>query len=627
MKKTMIIGFSLLLQIAAIAEVIPASSLNRQDVVDAIALAQPYDIVQLPAGESTWSTPVSITKNIHIRGMGTNETRLIKISTSTSANLFSFGSSEVRISHIHFRYDGGDTGNGIIGWGNSQRFRIDNNLFQNEGDKSVVGCRGYAVSQGPHSRGVIHHNQFIRCKVHALGELGSTTYSQWSWFNITPELGGPSGIYIENNNFWTSLTTNNCIDSNDGGEYVFRFNYVDGPYVEAHGSQLQNNIPRRGVRRWEIYGNAITGDKAFYQIFIRGGYGVCFSNQMYRISGGASNVSIDSRRAADAHVDGTWLHYDGREPYDPIQGEGTHQGGSGTTLSDPSKNWQNLVNTKGVGYAVWNMRTMNRALIATYTPTTITGYSQGKSLESGSGSSVSWVNGDPYIITYGYKDRDGIGAYKDTALGNNTAFTKQIVQPSYFWDNFRNGAAYPAYPRNQVGSWCLEGRDYINGPMPGYVPYTYPHPHTAYLESGDPPDPDPDPDPPPVPMARIAMAEGSYSVAESIGSVLIYVNRTIHTNNAVSVSYRTLNGTAEAGIDFAASLGTLNFAIDEIQKSIPVTIYDNGTPQSNRAFYVEVYNPVDCELGVNTVSIVTIMDDDVIVRKKPRLRTKLTEPK
>jgi hypothetical protein len=50
----------------------------------------------------------------------------------------------------------------------------------------------------------------------------------------------------------------------------------------------------------------------------------------------------------------------------------------------------------------------------------------------------------------------------------------------YLWDNAAAPGDLVAFnptrdPRG-IGYWLQAGRDYFLGPMPGYVPYAYPHP-------------------------------------------------------------------------------------------------------------------------------------------------------
>ena len=58
----------------------------------------------------------------------------------------------------------------------------------------------------------------------------------------------------------------------------------------------------------------------------------------------------------------------------------------------------------------------------------------------------------------------------------------------------------------------------------------------------------------------LSVAQASYSVMQTSGSVAVKVSRTGGSTGAVSVSYATANGTAVAGTQYTASSGTLNWA-------------------------------------------------------------------
>lgn len=85
------------------------------------------------------------------------------------------------------------------------------------------------------------------------------------------------------------------------------------------------------------------------------------------------------------------------------------------------------------------------------------------------------------------------------------------------------------------------------------------------------------------------------------------------TNNMVRVDYATRDGTAKAGSDYIAILGTLNLYSDENQAVIPVEIIGDNTPEPNETLYLDVFNPVGGSFGAGVVKLAavrTILDDD-----------------
>src|SRR6516225_740825 len=69
---------------------------------------------------------------------------------------------------------------------------------------------------------------------------------------------------------------------------------------------------------------------------------------------------------------------------------------------------------------------------------------------------------------------------------------------------------------------------------------------------------------------------GTYSVAESAGSIPVTVARSGWLATAVSVDYATIDGTATNGLKYTAVSGTLTFAAGETNKTIVVPILNEG---------------------------------------------------
>jgi hypothetical protein len=86
-------------------------------------------------------------------------------------------------------------------------------------------------------------------------------------------------------------------------------------------------------------------------------------------------------------------------------------------------------------------------------------------------------------------------------------------------------------------------------------------------------------------------------------------------NQIISVDYTTRNGTAMAGSDYIAVVGTLNLYPGENQAVIPVEIMGDTTPEPNETFYLDVFNPVGGSFGEGVVKLTavrTILYDDVV---------------
>ena len=78
---------------------------------------------------------------------------------------------------------------------------------------------------------------------------------------------------------------------------------------------------------------------------------------------------------------------------------------------------------------------------------------------------------------------------------------------------------------------------------------------------------------------------------------------------AVTVSYRTVDGTAVEGADYTGVTGTLRFEAGETAKTIEVATVDDGTQESTENFGVKLSNPNGATLS-DDEGTGTITDDD-----------------
>lgn len=81
----------------------------------------------------------------------------------------------------------------------------------------------------------------------------------------------------------------------------------------------------------------------------------------------------------------------------------------------------------------------------------------------------------------------------------------------------------------------------------------------------------------------------------------------------LSVEYRTVDGTAQAGSDYISSRGTLKLYPNETQTVIPIEILGDNVPEPDETFFLEVTNPVGGSFGSGQIKLIamrTIVDDD-----------------
>jgi plastocyanin len=124
---------------------------------------------------------------------------------------------------------------------------------------------------------------------------------------------------------------------------------------------------------------------------------------------------------------------------------------------------------------------------------------------------------------------------------------------------------------------------------------------TIVVEGGAPQDP-----------GNLSFAQATRQIGEGAGSVNLTVNRTAGSDGAVSVSFSTANGSANAGPDYTAKSGSLSWGDgDSGAKTISVNLVDDGDIESNETFTVALQNPTGgAGLVSPSTATVTIIDND-----------------
>lgn len=110
--------------------------------------------------------------------------------------------------------------------------------------------------------------------------------------------------------------------------------------------------------------------------------------------------------------------------------------------------------------------------------------------------------------------------------------------------------------------------------------------------------------------ATIQFSQSAYSFGEGDGQAVVTVTRTGDASAGASVDYLTTDGTASQSKRYIASIGTLNFAAGETQKTISVLLIDNSYADGNGTFRLTLGNPVGATLGSPSITTVTISDND-----------------
>ena len=116
--------------------------------------------------------------------------------------------------------------------------------------------------------------------------------------------------------------------------------------------------------------------------------------------------------------------------------------------------------------------------------------------------------------------------------------------------------------------------------------------------------------------ATFKLQKPAYSVWENAGPLTVTVLRSgVGTNNAASVELFTTNLTAQAGVDYDATIATVNFAPGQLSATVNIGIIDDSVIEPPQTFQVKLRNPSTGNIIVApAVATVSILDDDSIIQ-------------
>ncbi|MBL8271068.1 protein kinase domain-containing protein [Steroidobacter sp.] len=116
---------------------------------------------------------------------------------------------------------------------------------------------------------------------------------------------------------------------------------------------------------------------------------------------------------------------------------------------------------------------------------------------------------------------------------------------------------------------------------------------------------------PAAPMSEISFESSSIVTSESSVAAVFLIKRSQPLTGRVSVSWKTISGTADAGIDFASGAsGTVTFADGQAQRAIYVPLRNDLLKEDDETFYVELVAPKSARLGKVARAQAIIRDDD-----------------
>lgn len=484
--------------------VIYAASGQYADVSNAVAQAQPGNLVLIPPCTNVWSQTLYL-NGVSLRGCGTNQTVILDGVPPTSNNgiLIEMNAGTnglTQLSNFQITCDPTNMGqvyNGVITAAGSPAtpWRIDHMFFNNIASKNI-GVFGSSPS-------VIDHNLFFMTTITIWEGNYGDQYASWA-VPATWGLSSSNELYIEDNYFTNTIgVPRQVCDGCGGARFVLRYNTICNDNSGNHGTETGGDV--RSQRSMEIYENTFnyapwliaTNGPYFAACLIRGGSGIMFSNIA---NGYQSLATFRNFRSTDTFGHGNFGPY---YPYGGANGanawdsnnpavllQGTHTGPNGANyLQVAGANWAtnqwvgctlNDTNTGIFSEVVSNnantMYYIGYGIVHSTVLTFNTGDSFALYQVYATIDQIGRGSGD--LLQYNGYDSQGNEMIINTTTGQ-PSWPHEVVEPWYFWGNSLNGITvntnevYNPYPTLQMG------RDYIcDTPMPGYTPYPYPHPLT-----------------------------------------------------------------------------------------------------------------------------------------------------
>jgi serine/threonine protein kinase len=113
------------------------------------------------------------------------------------------------------------------------------------------------------------------------------------------------------------------------------------------------------------------------------------------------------------------------------------------------------------------------------------------------------------------------------------------------------------------------------------------------------------------PISDISFESSSIVTSETSVAAVFLIKRSQPLSGRVSVSWKAVSGTADAGIDFASDAsGTVTFADGQAQRAIYVPLRNDLLKEHDESFYVDLVAPKSARLGKASRAEAIIRDDD-----------------
>lgn len=117
-------------------------------------------------------------------------------------------------------------------------------------------------------------------------------------------------------------------------------------------------------------------------------------------------------------------------------------------------------------------------------------------------------------------------------------------------------------------------------------------------------------EPPPLEPGVIDLASSTIEVLENAVSITLQLIRTNGSDGQATVTLESNDISATSGDDYEAVTNVVTFGDGETVKSVEVFILDDTQKEFDEQFTVQISNVTGAEMGVDTSTIITIIDND-----------------
>jgi hypothetical protein len=119
-------------------------------------------------------------------------------------------------------------------------------------------------------------------------------------------------------------------------------------------------------------------------------------------------------------------------------------------------------------------------------------------------------------------------------------------------------------------------------------------------------------DPPPVEPGTIDLMPPSVEVDEFGVSIILQLIRTNGSDGQATVALASQDISAAIDEDYTLGTPSVTFADGETEKTIEIFILDDAVPEGDEQFRVQISEVTGAEMGTNTSTLCTILDDDQV---------------